>query len=865
MANHVIRRAVGYAGLWATLVCHGWGQPAKSSRPAATRSPAAISGTVLDPSDALIAGASVTLGAAGRDLSGTNTDAKGEFRFDAVAPGDYELRVGYPGFKTQRARLNVGARGSSPVRIVLEIADLEDSLTVASSEGRVNLEPDENLDVVRLDPRQLENLPIIDGDVIGALSRMLDPSSTGSGGPSVIVDGLPSSERGIPISEIEEVRINKNPYSAEFARPGRGRIEIITKSGSSKHHGSLNFGLRDYHLDARNAFAIERPPQERRQLDANLSGPLHKGKKNTFSLTFSRKQDSLESIVYALGLTGPIRGNAPQDQTSSFFSAQFTRRIDKNALSFRYSDYDWSQQGKGAGGFVLPDVASNSVIRYHQLYSSYRAVLSASLVNEFFVRVRTEDTATRSRLPGVPKIVVLDALTTGGAQVDTSDTDNRLEFTDIVSWSRGRHLLKTGVNIPAFGRVGVSDRSNFDGTFYFSSLDNYAHGRPFSFMRQAGDGHIAYWPKQTGAFVQDEIRLRRNLSLALGLRYEWQNYVADYNNFAPRLSFAFAPGNTQKTVFRGGAGFFYDTAPAEAIADTLRLDGSRLRQILLLDPNYPDPLSAANPITALPSSIVRFSPTLRSPYTFQYSFGVERQLQKSLTLTATYVATRGVKLFRSRDVNAPLPPFYLSRPDLSLGVLRQIESSGGLKSRGIDIGLRGDLSRFFTGAIIYEQRRAVNDTDGIGSFPANNWDLRGEWSRASFNTSHFVYLYGTLSAGTFFKFGLIFSANSGRPYSMTTGRDDNRDGVARDRPPGVPRNSLQGTGGATLDMRWSRDFPLHADRKEGLRLATSVDAFNLFNRVNYTSFVGNLSSPFFGQPVTAAPARRLQISVAVKF
>ena len=159
----------------------------------------------------------------------------------------------------------------------------------------------------------------------------------------------------------------------------------------------------------------------------------------------------------------------------------------------------------------------------------------------------------------------------------------------------------------------------------------------------------------------------------------------------------------------------------------------------------------------------------------------------------------------------------------------------------------------------------MNDTDGIGSFPANNWDLRGEWSRASFNTRHFVYLYGTLSAGKLFKFGLIFSANSGRPYSMTTGRDENRDGVAHDRPAGVPRNSLQGTGAATLDMRWSRDFPLHPSRKEGLRLATGVDAFNLFNRVNYTSFVGNLSSPFFGNPVAAAPARRLQVSVAVKF
>jgi hypothetical protein len=130
--------------------------------------------------------------------------------------------------------------------------------------------------------------------------------------------------------------------------------------------------------------------------------------------------------------------------------------------------------------------------------------------------------------------------------------------------------------------------------------------------------------------------------------------------------------------------------------------------------------------------------------------------------------------------------------------------------------------------------------------------------------THFAYIYGTLNAGKLFRFGVVLSANSGKPYSVTTGRDGNHDGVANDRPPGVPRNSRTGTGAATLDLRWSREFPLSGG-KHGPRLLTAVDAFNLFNRVNYASFSGNLSSPLFGRPVSAAAARQMQVSVTVKF
>ena len=859
------------------------------SHPAAsqTSSGVSVSGIVLDPTGAVVVGAKLTLRALHNHQEQSATaGAGGEFRFDGVAEGRYELRVEHPGFKEYKAQLKVAGRPLTLLRIVLAIPELIETITVNSSEERVNTDVGGTVSAVKLDPQFQDGLPILDQDIVATVSALLDPASVGSSGATLVVDGMPSSTVEVPVSAIQKVHINKNPYSAEFARPGRGRIEIITKSGSSKYHGSLYLGFRDYRLDARNAFAVERPPEQHRRWEGYLSGPLgkSKSKNTTFLISASRKEDDFQSVVNALGLSGPIHENFANPQRRTYFSSQLIHQTDKDTFSIRYSLFDWSAQGDGVGGFDLPGVDADSTSRFHQIQLGYKRVISPRLLNEFSLRVRTEDDLTRSRQPGIVKTVVLSAFTSGGAQADRHETDNRIELTDTLSWSRGKHFVKTGINIPALSRRRSNDQTNFDGTFYFSSLGDFASGRPFSFVRDQGDSHLAFWQKELGLFIQDDVRILPNLSVAFGLRYDWQNYLGDHTNFAPRLAFAYAPGKGQKTVLRGGAGIFYDTTGPGAIADVLRFDGLRLRQFVLSDPGYPDPLSLGSPFSALPTSIVRFAPNLRSPYLVQYSFGVERQLLKSLSLSTTYIGTQGVKMFRSRDVNAPPPPLYLSRPDPSIGVLRQVESSGHLQSHALDVSLRGSLSRFFDGMVVYRWARAYNDTDGIGAFPANNYDLSGEWSRASFDARHFFYLYGVLNPRRFFKLGVVLSASSGRPYSLTTGRDDNRDGFANDRPPGVRRNSLQGPGSVTLDLRLAKDFflytrgtqkdnnkgiataaPAGRARSQGPSVTIALDAFNVLNHVNFGPFVGDLSSPFFGRPASAGSARRLQASLGFKF
>jgi len=832
-----------------------------------------ISGVVLDPSDAAIAGAKVILhGGSLKNEPSTATDLTGHFQFTSVHPGNYEVEVQREGFKTLRSRVKVGPRSSAPLRIVLPLAELYEEVTATNSRGQLSRDATENADVITLDRQTLDSLPALDNDVVQAVNEMLGPGSGGSGGAILIVDGVMASEVGVPASAIQEVRINQNPYSAEYSAPGKNRIEIITKNGSSDYHGSLDASFRDYRLDARNAFADTRPPERLSLFDGYFTGPI--GKKTTFQVSASQKQDDRQLIVYAQVPSGTLIENFANPQSSTYFLVGINRQFGKgNTLAVRYSFFDWSDKGNGVGGVNLPEAASNESTSRHYLFVSDRAAITPKLINEFSVRATTSESLNRSVLQGQPRIVVLDAFVGGSGQTNYNELHNYLQLTDTLSWSHGKHLVRVGINLPEFSRWSLNDRTNFDGTFQFSSLNDYLQGRPFSFVQQQGTSQLVYWQKEMGLFAQDEMRIRPGLSVALGLRYDWQNYVSNPKNFAPRVSFALAPSKSRKIVFRGGAGIFYETTGQAAIADMLRFNGQTLRQIVLSNPSYPDPFAADGLAQTLPSSIVRFAPDLRLPYDLHYSFGVETQLQKSTIFTATYAGIRGFDLFRSRDLNAPLPPLYVERPNPEIGTLREIESDGDLTNNALKLTVRTKISHFFNGMAQYTLSRSYDDTAGIAAFPANQYDLTGEWSRSNFDSLHFFYFYGTFNAPKGVSLGASLWVHSGQPYTMTTGTDDYGTTFANARPPGVPRNSLEGPGSTTLNLRLAKSFTLirgktgkhKKEEQTGLRATAAVDAFNILSHVNLGRPVGNLSSPFFGRSVGAGPPRRLQMLVRLQF
>ena len=822
-----------------------------------------ITGSVQDQTGAAFLGAQVDLLRDRQQQRTTTTDTSGAFRFDRLQPGNYEVRTYKEGFKTDISKVTVGNRSPGRLRIVLFVENLNQQITVSGDNPEVSTDPSENRDVAAVDRQALDDLPIFDQDVVATMSRFLDSSALGTNGVALIVDGIQGAGV-LSASAIQTVTINNNPYSAEYNRPGRARIEITTKPGSSEYHGTVNFLFRDARLNARDPFATVKPEEQRRIFEGSLLGPIGGGKTTSFMFSGQRQEEDNQAIVFAVGPGGPIRENVPAPQRNTDFSIELIRQHSENTTySIRFHYRNLGIQNQGVGGVTLPEAATDFHDREDQLFYTQKTAFSNTVVNQLRLLVARQHTPTVSVQTG-PKIIVLDAFTGGGAQGDRLQTENHVIFDDIVSWVHGKHTFRTGFNIPDLSRRGLDDNTNSIGTFSFSSLEDYVQGRPFSFLQQRGNGHVVFWEKLFGGFFQDEYQVRRNLQVTAGLRYDSHNYLHDYNNFGPRLSFAYAPKGSRKTVIRGGAGIFYDRTGPVPIFDLLRYDGARLRRFLITDPLYPNPF-VNRTSAAEPTSVVRLDPNVRMPYTFQQSMSVEQQLRRGTTLTVSYFRTSG-RLFRSRDINAPLPPLFAARPDPSLNVLREIEASGTQITHSLEFSFRGNVTKYFAGMAQYTLGKAYNNSSGIASFPANNYDLSGEWSRADSDQRHRFNLLGTIKPGRLFNAGVALQAESKRPYSLITGRDDNGDGLALDRPAGVRRNSLEGPNYVGLDLRLSKDFALDTSKKEkSPKVTAAIDAFNVINRVNYSGYVGNLSSPFFDRAISSRPARRLQLSMRLAF
>src|ERR1039458_5416681 len=436
------------------------------------------------------------------------------------------------------------------------------------------------------------------------MARFLDAGSIGTVGVSLVVDGMQVNNVGVTASAIKEVRINQNPYSAEFFRPGRGRIEIITKDSADAYHGAINFIFRSSYFNARDPFSLTRAPEQRRIWEGALSGPVGHSKTTSFLFSGSRQDDDQQAVVFAQGVSGPIQATVPSPRGLTQLAFRISHQFSTNHAAFwQYNDREYPGHSLGVGGLVLPEAGTNPDHWEREVVFNDRLTLSSRWMNQFQTLIGREHEAMHS-VTDAPAIVVQGAFTGGGAQVNLLRTENHFQANDIATFSSGRHALKVGVNVPDWSRRGADNLNNFGGTFYFSSLADYAAQRPYAYQAVRGNGHVvlvqkelggfvqdeikvrrdislsvgiryaaqrpyAYQAvrgnghvvlvqKELGGFVQDEIKVRRDISLSVGMRYDWQNFLHDDNNFSPRLAVAYAPHGSKTTVIRVGGGIFYD-------------------------------------------------------------------------------------------------------------------------------------------------------------------------------------------------------------------------------------------------------------------------------------------------------------------
>src|SRR2546422_3108461 len=342
-----------------------------------------ISGTVEDPSGARFLGAEVELLRDGTQMRTTTTDASGTFRFDRLQPGSYEVRTQREGFKTDTTKLVVGTRPPARLRIVLSIETLNQQITVSGDTPEVSTDPSENRDVAAVDRQALDDLPIFDLDIVATMSRFLDSSALGTNGVTLIIDGIQATS-ALSASAIQTVTINQNPYSAEYNRPGRARIEITTKPGSSEYHGTINFLFRDARLNARDPFATVKPQEQRRIFEGSLLGPVGNSKTTSFMFTGQRQEEDNQAIVFAVGSGGPIRENVPAPQRNTDFSIELIRQhSEKTTYSIRVHYRNLKIQNQGAGGVTLTDADTDFHDREDQLFYTQKTAFSDAIVNQF--------------------------------------------------------------------------------------------------------------------------------------------------------------------------------------------------------------------------------------------------------------------------------------------------------------------------------------------------------------------------------------------------------------------------------------------------------------------------------------------------
>ncbi len=824
-----------------------------------------VTGVVQDQTGAVLAGAGVEL----LDASGAVTrtaaaDAVGAFRFDGVGPGTYQLRATFEGFRPASSRVRVTTRAPGTQRLALDLATLTQEITVSTGTAAVSTASSANVDAVTIDANTLDSLPVFDRDYVATLSRFLDTGSLGNGGVTVVVNGMEVTGLNVSASAVSQIKVNQDPYSAEYSRPGRGRIEILTKPGSQMFSGEVNAVVRDSIFNARNALADTKPPEQRRITEGFFGGPLGTSGKTSFMLSANDERYDNQAFIYAIGPAGTIQDTLPQASARALVTGSITHQVsDRNTISIRPNYQYESDENRGAGGTTLASAATTFKHHEQQVTYTQQTILGPTLVNQFQMLVGHEREPTTS-LTADRGIVVAGAFTGGGGQADLVRTETHINLNESIAWIHGAHQVQAGFQLPDWSRRGFYDQTNFGGTFFFSSLDAYVRGMPYAFTQQQGNGDLALLEKQVGAYIKDDWQLGGGVSLSAGLRYDWQNYFHDDNNLVPRVSIAFAPGDKKTNVIRAGIGMFNDRSGPVVIADVLHSLPGGLTRYVITNPSYPDPFAAAGTVTAPAPSTVRLASDVQIPQTLQYSVGLDHQLRKTTALSLTYTGARGYHLFRSRDVNAPLGPLYLARPDTSYGAIRQVESTGRQQSDSLSATVRGRVTRWFNGQMQYTLSRVDNDTSGIASFPANDYDLSGEWARADFDRQHRFLILGRVTATKVIDLGVGLTLNSGSPYSETLGQDIYNNGRGRARPAGVVRNSLEGDGFAALDLRASRELKVGAG-KDARAITAGLDAFNVLNHVNYGGYVGTIGSPLFGRPVVAQPGRQLQISVRMKF
>lgn len=901
---------------------------------------ATLGGRVEDANGAGIGGANITATNLEQNINtSTISDSDGRFRFPRLSAGTYSLKVEQTGFDvaSEQFSLTVGQALDFPIK--LNVAGVNEQVAVNSIDIPI-IETARTQVAETILPKDIDSLPLNGRNYIdlallipgvsrtntGSIQRFAETSAVPGTGISVagqrnlnnsfIVDGLSANDDAAALAGtyysqevIREFQVVTSGGIAEFSRASGGFINIITQSGSNDWRGRAYGFFRNQRFDARNPLAPSKDPLTQAQYGLSVGGPIKSNRTFLYAnFEQTRRNDAavitipLDSVALInarlnlINFPGPRieTGLAPSGYDVTNFFARVDHRLnDANLLSARYSVYDLSAiNSRSVGGLNSISRGTNLDTLDQTLIVNNVTTISPQTINEArFQYMRSRLAAPVNDAIG-PAVNITGVASFGTATFSPLARDiDMFEAVDTISTQRGAHSLKGGVDF-LYNRVNVFFPGAFQGVYNFTTLANFLAGNYSQFQQAFGAPSQQQSNPNIGLFIQDEWKLRDDLTINAGLRYDAQFLPdpinTDVNNFAPRLGIAYAPGD-RKTVLRASFGIYFDRIPLRATSNALQRDGSKyiVAQLARTDvgaPVFPNVLPSVPASLTTKPNITVIDPHIENSYSEQFNFQVERELPFDALLSVGYLYLRGLHLIASRNVNVPRFPASagvanLGRPNPDFGNIGRFESAGESSYNGLIVTLNKRATSWSSLRVSYTLSKAIDDAGNFFfSTPQDNFDRRDDRGLSDNDQRHRLTVSGSLEAPKDrmdngfaravrgFQLSYIFTYASRLPFNVQLGSDRNFDTNFNDRPIGVGRNTGRGFDFASLDLRLSRRFHL----TERLNLEALVEGFNLFNRANLqipnnVFGSGVTPRPTFGQATAASESRQIQFGLRLSY